>query len=88
MEVKNNNNKKSRRPAAASTNRKQMLQEATVSVLDAALKDRLSSWYGSCTTLRAVKPLQWVALQVQPSCYQHLEITLATVSVKAFSSLF
>lgn len=38
-------------PAAASTNRKQMLQEASVSVLGAALKDSLSSQYGSCTTL-------------------------------------
>lgn len=39
------------RPAAASTNRKQMLQEASVSVLGAALRDPLGSRYSSCTTL-------------------------------------
>lgn len=43
-------------PATASNNRKQMLQEARVSGLGAALEDSLSSHYGSCTTSPSETP--------------------------------
>lgn len=54
MEVKNKNNKNPMQPATASTNRKQMLHEASVSVLGAALNDSLSSQYAPAQPFLAV----------------------------------
>jgi len=47
MEVKNNNNEKYMQPTTAPANGKQMLQEASVSVPGAALKDFPDSPYSS-----------------------------------------
>lgn len=57
MEVKNNNNEKYMQPATVPANRKQMLQEASVSVLGAALKDFPDFPYSSSAAFPCLETL-------------------------------